>query len=87
MSKLKCLCGNVLSNVGIPNEMEGIIIKDSDLVFNTKLTYMEVMNKGRTVWECKMCGRLAISYPEKNDNEVKWYKPENKEPGNLMKFG
>ena len=85
MGKLNCICGNRLSNVQSPNEVEGILIKDYDLDWEGEKDLIQVLELGREVWECNECGRLAISYPDMNDRKMKWYKPENGEPGHLMK--
>lgn len=77
MARMTCNCGNVLSNVGCPNTMEGEI----------KGIYEY---KERDVWECYQCGRLWIDI---DDPEVKGchisksYIPENGEVGNLFDIG
>ena len=86
MSKLKCLCGEVLSNVISPNETEGLLLRNIDLEFYNKKSNDEIIEMGRDVWECNKCGRLAVSFPKKDDCNVKWYYPEDYEPGRLMGF-
>ncbi len=76
MGKLGCPCGHTLSNTGCPNDIEG-------LIFNLYQEDMDI-DSGRDVWECKECGRLAVSYPTINDCKVKWYIPENGEPGDIL---
>lgn len=84
MAKLRCPCGNTLSNDVSPNNVEGIIIKNIDLQFEDKKDLLEVLDLGRDIWECGKCGRLAISFPTKKDTLVKWYVPEDNKPGALM---
>ena len=86
MARLICICGNELTNQSIPSQTEGILIKDQYLEFEEKLNCVEVSELGRVVWECDKCGRLAVSFPSKDDSKVKWYTPEDGIPGNLMKF-
>jgi len=36
----------------------------------------------KDVWECPTCGRLAIDLKnEEGESIIKWYRPEDKEPG------
>ena len=89
MSKLNCICGNQISYVVFPNESTGIIISsksEDDFEECGGLTMDDIKYGGRDIWECPECGRLAVNHPEINSNNVKWYKPENGEKGNLMKF-
>ena len=80
MGKLKCPCGEILSNSGWPNETTGWLttcwrlerIDDSS----------DVMD-GRGMWECKSCGRIAFDFPNPGDATVKWYVPEDGKPGGL----
>lgn len=86
MAKLNCLCGNQLSNTSCPNQVQGVLIKDQAMEFEENRNCVQIAASGRSVWECDKCGRLAVNYPDKNSNKVKWYKPENGEPGHLMHF-
>jgi hypothetical protein len=81
MARLACLCGSVLSDSTVPNEMVGVLIKDQDVDLDCCAA-----DVGRIVWECNACGRLAISYPAKHGIDVKWYVPEDGVPGLLMAF-
>lgn len=87
MAKLKCLCGDELSNTMQPNDIEGTLLADYDIdnieSFEEDII-MGIDVWGRSVWECKECGRLAINHPKRDSNTVKWYKPENGEPGKLI---
>lgn len=86
MAKLNCICGAQLSNVMCPNQTEGLLLRDIDMEFDDRLSCCDISDIGRAVWECYACGRLAFNHPDKDGNRVKWYKPEDGEPGNLMKF-
>jgi hypothetical protein len=86
MGKLLCNCGNILSNCMCPNETEGVLIRDIDMEFDDDRNCLQIARMGRDVWECEKCGRLAISYPKRNDCHVKWYLPEDGKPGGLMRF-
>lgn len=85
MGKLNCPCGEQLSNVSSPNEVEGYLISDMDLEACGDIEAVDVLSVSRGVWECSACGRLAFDWPNKNDRTVKWYLPENSEQGHLMK--
>lgn len=75
MARLDCVCGNLLSNVCFPNELEG----------NLRSTYGY---KDRSVWECPECGRLAIDLKDMQGYTiVKWYDPEDGKVGNLFEVG
>jgi len=86
MARLKCVCGNSLSNCSSPNEVEGRLIKDMDMEFDDEKSCLDIVDISRLVWECEKCGRLAFNYPKMDSNSMKWYKPENGKTGNLMKF-
>ena len=86
MAKIKCVCGNVLSNTLFPNEIEGMLLTSEDLEFIDSKDCIEIDEIGRDVWECDQCGRLAINFPDRRSNTVKWYRPEDREPGGLMSF-
>ena len=76
MGKLGCPCGNTLSNVCVPNDVEGIAFNFYEKDF--------ILGGGRTFWECKECGRLAFNHPGLRSSTVKWYVPENGESGDLI---
>jgi hypothetical protein len=46
---------------------------------------LRFMDLATDVWECGECGRLAVNWPNIGDGTVKWYRPEDGEPGHLMK--
>lgn len=85
MAKLVCPCGEILSSVGCPNEMEGRVYADWDFekVYGD-LSFRNLHRLFRAVWECWNCGRLAFNHPGLKDVTVKWYVPENGKHGNLM---
>jgi hypothetical protein len=72
MACLGCPCGNRMSNVSVPNNIEGIIHN----CWEDEFTY----GNGIDFWECKDCGRLGVELPSK----IKWYVPEDGEPGDLI---
>lgn len=75
MARLGCPCGNSLSNVCCPNELEG----------DLRSTYGY---EDRDVWECPECGRLAIDVQDENGlTVVKWYIPEDGKVGDLFQVG
>lgn len=90
MARLKCLCGNTLSNTISPNPGTGIILTDNDLedILDAESPddmAAQISDRERDVWECSGCGRLAVNFPLRSDSTVKWYKPEDGAPGNLMR--
>lgn len=77
MSKLLvCPCGTILSKVEAPNSIEGLL--------HSLCLDIYAFQNGRDAWECKECGRLAVIFPEVKSSRVKWYAPEDKEPGDLL---
>ena len=75
MANMKCTCGNRMSNVGCPNNMEGEIKGLYEYEF-------------RTVWECENCGRLWIDYKdEQGFTKAKSYIPEDGKIDNLFNIG
>lgn len=77
MAHCKCECGNILSNVGFPNTLEGEIRG----IFEYK---------SKDVWECENCGRLLIEVDEptrKGCKKIKYYVPEDGLCGELFDIG
>ena len=69
MSKLKCVCGWVLSDVASSEGMGMIYSMEEWLDYDFR--------KGRHIWECPRCGSIAIDeFLDKNT--VIWYHPANK---------
>lgn len=88
MGKLRCMCGAVISNVAVPNNVEGRYFNNREEEHLYGLqdhdeSYEAFLDLCRDVWECEECGRLAFSYPGKSDATVKWYRPEDGKPGHL----
>lgn len=77
MAHLRCECGKRLSNVCVPNNLEGEICG----LFEYKKRY---------VWECCECGRLFIDVDDleiKGCSIQKIYVPEDGKVGNLFDVG
>ncbi len=77
MAKMKCRCGNIMSNVGCPNTLEGEI--KGIYEYNS-----------RSVWECGQCGNLWIEIDDpdvKGCHKQKCYIPENRKPGDIFNIG
>ena len=88
MGKLRCPCGNVISSVAHPNIAIGNVVTQWELdgiPYNDDNAARGAIDDGREVWECSDCGRLAFSYPKRDDNTVKWYSPDDGKPGHLMR--
>jgi hypothetical protein len=81
MAKVNCPCGHQISNVMCPSPNNGWLIRDMDTEDEDKI---DPISMGDDVWECHNCGRLAIG--NDRDNTIKWYTPENGEPGHLTDF-
>lgn len=86
MGKLGCPCGNVISSVSYPNECIGTVVTQTEYDMKSGKTDFDLVDNGRDVWECRECGRLAVSYPGRTDNTVKWYSPDDGKPGHLMRY-
>jgi len=87
MSKLNCTCGNQLSSVMWPNDHIGTLVTQWQIDALEERREMSVREiaKGRAIWECSECGRLAIDHPKAGDRTVKWYSPDAGKVGDLMK--
>lgn len=81
MAKLKCLCGEILSNVRDDNEVNGNLVPFWMLAAHSG--DLDVIEHGIDTWECPSCGRIAIQIGE--DGTMKWYRPEDGEPGHVMR--
>jgi hypothetical protein len=91
MATLRCPCGELLNNHSCPNETEGWLLADQDVDnFDPSIDESDpalwAIEVSRGAWECSNCGRLAFNWPRRNGCDVKWYKPEDGEPGRLMEF-
>jgi hypothetical protein len=84
MARLRCPCGETLSNVMSPSSNNGWLLGDVEIENLENWTPSDIMERGRIVWECHRCGRIAIG--NQIDSTVKWYKPEDGIPGNLTSF-
>lgn len=84
MREIKCLCGETLSNVSCPSPINGWLLRDCDIEYAKNWDVCNIIENGRDVWECHICGRIAIG--NSHDAFVKWYRPEDGLPGNLTKY-
>jgi hypothetical protein len=75
VARLRCLCGNEISNNLSPSPNNGWLVNDHDWTIYDSVDDIIV----RDVWECHECGRIAFG--NFHDSGVKWYEPSNKEPG------
>jgi hypothetical protein len=83
MAKLNCPCGYQMSNVMSPCPYNGYLITDRQLeTFHDEPDGLSIaiIDKGRDIWECPECGRMAIV---KDDNHYKWYSPDDGNPANF----
>ncbi len=80
MARLKCLCGNLLSNSSNP-EIEYEVFNDEEmmeLIDRSEKELGAALNYGGpkvSMWKCPNCKRLAI-FEAHNDIVLQWYKPE-----------
>jgi hypothetical protein len=88
MGHLACICGHSISNVASPSNTTGYLITDLELEESGDKPVMDcgIEGFGRGVWECEMCGRIAVDFPNRNDRTVKWYRPEDDTPGDLLAY-
>lgn len=76
MAKLACPCGNVLSNVADPNDVEWTLIADAvldeaELSGSASAVVDLVYSQCTRVWRCAY-GRLALL----SGNSARWFRPE-----------
>ena len=88
---LKCICGNVMTNVASPNEVEHVLLSDHAQERLQDLVDQEVSTNGKVdlwpehweeagsidVWKCQDCGRLYLNAKGKKEDVVV-YKLEKK---------
>ena len=76
MARLKCKCGNVLSNVSYPSKNNGWFLRDVDV-------YKDPIDDGSEVWECNKCGRIGFTI----NNSVKWFTPDSGKYESICAWG
>jgi len=88
MATLRCPCGKLLNNHADNNETQGYLLTEQDVLEHEYSRNEDAtewaLEAGRGVWECKSCGRLAFNWPFRSMSDVKWYAPEDGQPGRLM---
>lgn len=87
MGKLRCPCGNVISNVQWPCPYVGYAVTQTDYddhSDNSEDGVRELVMGSRSIWECSECGRISFDEP-RGEHTVKWYVPEDGKPGHLMR--
>jgi hypothetical protein len=81
---LKCLCGNVMTNVASPNDVEHVLLSDRVQERLQDLVDQEVSTNGKVdlwpehweeagsidVWKCPDCGRLYFNATGKVEDIV-----------------
>lgn len=75
MSKVNCPCGVQLSNIMGPSRNNGWFISDFEADKIEEWDEYTLIVKGRDVWECYGCGRIAFG--DRGTNAIKWYLPED----------
>lgn len=81
MGKLKCVCGNILSDTW-GNDAEAFVENQSRRNDMEDEVYM--VGDGRGILECEECGTLAIENPL-NSSKVSFYMPDNDKCNYLFK--
>lgn len=82
MAKLKCKCGNEISNVISPSPNNAWLLSDS-ILENKKWEDIDIIEEGVDVWECRECGRIAFG--NNHDNRVIWFFPEDSEYNSITR--
>lgn len=84
MARLRCPCGETLSNVLSPSPNVGHLVTDAQVenMLDNRIDQAQLMEMARYIWECGNCGRLAVSFPRQP--HVVWYVPEDGKPKHLM---
>jgi hypothetical protein len=87
--QLECICGNVMSDIGSPNETEHFLISNRSVERLQDLVDAQVVNDGIIdewpehweqsgaieIWKCYTCKRLYF-YPKGSPDDVVVYKIE-----------
>ena len=78
MARMQCKCGEILSNSGVPNDVQLWVYTDKEwdrLTTPETIETWSIQEPDRDVWMCTKCERIHVF--EKGHNEaVKVYKPE-----------
>lgn len=72
MARLKCICGNTLTNGSYPSRHHGDIVTQN-VMENYEIAGSLVGVPTIDVWECPECKALALFLPRKH--EANWYTP------------
>lgn len=78
MGKLKCKCGNVISD-NSPNNT--LMAAEGIEACNSGDDLFDILLEGYDIWECDKCFRLAIT--RRDQDEIYWYTQEG-EPSKLI---
>ncbi len=84
MSHVICPCGYWISDVGVPSGEKGHLLSDSDLMESEKLNEDQIFEILSNVWECFECGRIGFESSDRM-GKVKWYSPDDRIYGKVMK--
>lgn len=79
MARLKCRCGEVLSNSLVPNNIELWVYTDKewdDIMTVDTINTWEFPSPTYDVWKCPKCQRIYV-FEEHNNKAVKVYKLED----------
>ena len=77
MAKVKCKCGNTISNGSSPSHHQAWLFSDETkekVIMEDKI--IDAHDDCIDLWECVECGRIAFG--NRNDDEIVWYTPDAK---------
>lgn len=80
MAGILCLCGRVLSNSAVPNDVEYLLVSDHTLdrvcmMTDTMKAIDAIIDESPSVWKCPGCGRMAV-FDQPDSNVPTWYRKE-----------
>ncbi|MCL1790800.1 MAG: hypothetical protein FWG40_05495 [Peptococcaceae bacterium] len=85
MSKIRCRCNNVLSNIDAPNDIELIVYSDRQWENEINIgiiNSIEIPSPKYNIWRCPVCDRIYV-FEKGNDVAIKVYALED-EPDSEM---
>lgn len=74
MSKLRCPCSNVMSDVAWPSRHVFYLVGQDDVDGSYEhIPSLDIIGRPE-VWVCAKCGRLAVEIGPRND--IRWFSPD-----------
>lgn len=76
MGKVACVCGHILSDVGMPAKHKSYCITEADFDFlhAVDATPLDIYKRSRDMWTCDNCHRVA--FEDRSTLHLTWYRKD-----------